>query len=47
MAQTVWRFSLTAVLFSLALTLTATLGKALGRHFYNTAHFNKVGWCVC
>lgn len=44
MGQTVWRFTLCACLFSLALAVTAFLGKMLGRHFYNTAHFNKV--CV-
>jgi hypothetical protein len=34
--------------FSLALFVTTLLGSMLGRHFYNTAHFNKVcvfeGW---
>lgn len=47
LSQTVWRFSLCAMLFSLALFVTTFLGSMLGRHFYNTAHFNKVcSMCV-
>lgn len=42
LSQTVWRISLCGFLFSLALFATTLLGKVLGRHFYNTAHFNKV-----